>query len=205
SMTAEAILPQVRRILYRSDSEVILVQAVPAPPIEEGLRVVEAELGAAKVYLAGKAENLQDAGVRARSLVRVGSPVGVILDVVAEEKATLIAMATHGSKGLKRLVFGSVAEAVIRKSPVPVLLVRPFWSYELTPAERTEQRPIRTLLLPVDGSERSLQAVPGVVEFADLFDTRVLLLHVLPEKKAKTDPGKEEAEARAWMEAMAHS
>lgn len=205
SITAEAILPQVRRILYRNDSEVILVRAVIPPPIENAMLVLEGEIGAAKEYVAGQVEKLRNSGVRVRAVVHVGSPIAVILEVVKEEKATLVALATHGARGLKRLLFGSVAEGVIRKSPVPVLLVRPFWSYEMLPQERTEQRPIRNLLLPVDGSELSLQAVPGVMELADLFETRVVLQRVLGPKKPKSDPVKEEAEARTQLEGTVKS
>ena len=201
SLTAEAILPQVRRVLYRNDSEVILVRAVNPPMSENAVEVVEAELAAAREYVLGQLERLEKAGVRARYVVRIGSPVGVILDIVEEQKATMIAMATHGSTGLKRLLFGSVAEGLIRKSPVPVLLVRPFWSYELVPALRPEHAPVRNVLLPVDGSDLSLEALPGVIEFADLFEARVVLLHVLEEKNG--NPAEEKAEAEKQLKAIA--
>jgi|SRR5579862_957822 len=179
SMTAEAILPQVRRVLYRKDSEIILVRAVDPPVVENGILVAEEALAAAREYILGKVERLQQEGVRVRHVVRIGSPVGIILDVVESEHGTMIALATHGATGLKRLLFGSVAESLIRKSPVPVLLVRPFWSYDLIPAGSPEQRPIRKLLLPVDGSGRARESLPGVIEFASLFDTQVVLLRIL--------------------------
>jgi len=203
SLTAEAILPQVRRVLYRNDSEVILVRAVVPPPVENALLVAEPLLGAAREYLLGQKERLEKAGVRVKHVVRIGSPVGVILDVVAEEKATMIALATHGSTGVKRFLFGSVAEQVIRKTPVPVLLLRPFWSYELVPAGAPEQRPVRNLLLPVDGSDLSVEALPGVIEFADLFETRVVLLRVLEAKKRKAASADEKAEAMKQLQALA--
>jgi len=191
SLTAEAILPQVRRVLYRNDSEVILVRAVVSPPVENSISIAEAELAAAREYILGQMERLEKAGVRARYVVRLGSPPGVILDVVEELKATMIAMATHGESGVKRFLFGSVAEVVTRKSPVPVLLLRTFWSYEIVPPVRPEQAPIRNLLLPVDGSDLSMQALPSVIEFADLFETRVVLLRVLEEKEEKAEAEKQ--------------
>jgi nucleotide-binding universal stress UspA family protein len=205
SLTAEAILPQVRRVLYRNDSELILVRAVVPPPVENSLLVAEPLLGAAREYVLGQQERLEKAGVRARHVVRIGSPVEVLLDVVAEEKATMIALATHGSSGVKRVLFGSVAEAVIRRTPVPVLLLRPFWSYDLMPVGAPEQRPIRNLLLPVDGSDLSVESLPGVVEFAELFETRVVLLRVLEEKKRKGSPADEKAEAEKQLQALARS
>ena len=186
SLTAEAVLPQVRRLLYRHDSEVILVRAVNPPMVENAIVAAEAELATAREYLLGQLERLEKAGVRAKYVVRIGSPAGVILDVAAEHRATMIALATHGATGLKRLLFGSVAEAVVRKSPVPVLLVRPFWSYELIAPVRTEHAPVRNMLLAVDGSDLALEALPGVIEIADLFEARVVLLRVLEEKHPET-------------------
>ena len=191
SLTAEAILPQVRRVLYRNDSEVILVRAVVPPPAENAITMVETALNAAREYILGQLERLEKSGVRARYVVRVGSPVGVILEVAEEQKATMIAMATHGDSGVSRFLFGSVAEAVMRKSPVPLLLLRPFWSYEIVPPVRPEQAPIRNLLLPVDGSDLSMQALPGVIEFAELFETRLVLLRVLEEKEDKAEAEKQ--------------
>jgi nucleotide-binding universal stress UspA family protein len=187
SLTAEAILPQVRRVLYRSDSELILVRAVVPPAVEHGITLADAEVGAAREYILGQLERLEKAGVRAKHVVRIGPPIGVILEVAEEQKATMIAMATHGASGVKRFIFGSVAEGVLRKSPVPVLLVRPFWSYEMVSPVRPEQASIRNLLLPVDGTDRWLSALSGVIEFADLFETRIVLLRVLEENEEKTE------------------
>ncbi len=179
SMTAEAILPQVRRILYRKDVELVLVRAVEPPMVENAMVLAEETLAAAREHVLGQAEKLQQQGVRVRTIVRFGYPASVILDAVESERATMIALATHGASGLKRLLFGSVAEEVIRRSPVPVLLVRPFWSYEVVPPGNPEFRPIRNVLFPVDGSGRARAALPGLIEFASLFEARIVLLRVL--------------------------
>jgi len=194
SLTAEAVLPHLRRVLHRNDSEVILVRVVVPPTVENSMLIVDAELGAAQEYIRGQAERLERAGVRVRHVTRVGSPVRVILDVVEEQKATMLALATHGSTGVKRLLFGSVAEGLLRKTPIPVLLVRPFWSYELVPPIGTEQRPVRNVLVPVDGSDRSFEALPAVVEFAELFESRVVLLRVLEEGRKGEEGDPVEAE-----------
>jgi nucleotide-binding universal stress UspA family protein len=202
SLTAEAVLPQVRRLLYRKDSEILLVRAVPVAMVPEATQVAEAQLGAAQEYILGQKERLEREGVRVRHLIRVGAPVRVILDIVEEEKATLVALATHGATGLSRLLFGSVAEAVIRECPVPVLLVRPFWSYEMAPAGRPELRPIRNLLLPVDGSGLARQALPGIIELAELFETRVVLLRILRAENGVVH-GPDHAAARSELEELA--
>jgi nucleotide-binding universal stress UspA family protein len=51
-------------------------------------------------------------------------PAAEIVNAARETGADLIAMSTHGRSGLGRLMFGSVAEAVLRHSDVPVFLLR---------------------------------------------------------------------------------
>ncbi|HVE39903.1 MAG TPA: universal stress protein [Planctomycetota bacterium] len=202
SLTAEAVLPQVRRILHRNDSELLLVRAVVPAPAENAILIADAASQAAREYVHGVQTRLDREGVRVRSEVRVGSTIGVILDVVEDWKATMIAMATHGTTGLKRVLLGSVAEAVLRKSPVPVLVVRPFWSSDEAPSDDVERRPIRTLLVPVDGSDLSGMVVPAALEFSSLFDPRVLLLRVLEAKK-KGEGARELEEAKSHLQGMA--
>ncbi len=54
-----------------------------------------------------------------------GDPATVILDHAQESHADLIVMGTHGRTGLRRLLMGSVAEAVMRKGRCPVMTTRP--------------------------------------------------------------------------------
>jgi nucleotide-binding universal stress UspA family protein len=198
SATAETILPQVRRILRRAGSEITLVRAIVPPLAEDAMTMTaaEARLDQARNYVSGVERRLKETGVRVKSVTRVGAAAGVILDVAREERASLIAMATHGETGLKRLLLGSVTENVLRKSPVPVLVVRPFHSYTIVPPGSPEQRPIRNLLLPMDETDGSLSALGPAGELAALFDSRVLLLRVLEMDKKGTDL----AQARAGAE-----
>lgn len=56
--------------------------------------------------------------------VREGSPAGEIVDCAVEEGCDIILMGTHGRSGVDRLLLGSVAERVVRRSSVPVLTIR---------------------------------------------------------------------------------
>jgi nucleotide-binding universal stress UspA family protein len=198
SLTAEAVLPFVRKFLHRTDSEIRLVRAVVPAPVENSIMVADAALGAARAYIKEVQDRLDREGVRVSSEVHVGSAIGVILDVVEEQRATMIAMATHGATGLKRLLLGSVAEAVLRKSPVPVFVVRPFWTAEQAVPEDLETRPVRNILLPVDGSDLAELAVAPSLEVADLFEARVLLLRVVEPRK-NADEARDLAEAREHL------
>ena len=54
-----------------------------------------------------------------------GSAVATIIEVARQETVDAIALATHGSGGVTRLVMGSVATGTIQRTTVPVLIVRP--------------------------------------------------------------------------------
>jgi universal stress protein A len=64
-------------------------------------------------------------GIKTEQIVRCGDPGEVIVKVAKEYAVNLIVMATHGHKGLTRLVLGSVTERVVREAGQPVLTVRP--------------------------------------------------------------------------------
>jgi nucleotide-binding universal stress UspA family protein len=62
--------------------------------------------------------------VPVQRVVREGSPAAEIVEYATGTGCDLVAMGTHGRGGLNRLLLGSVAERVVRNSPVPVLTVR---------------------------------------------------------------------------------
>jgi nucleotide-binding universal stress UspA family protein len=131
SMVAAAIVPFILEIAGPLDMEVALLRVVvPAPPmVLEGSSYVVAEdveklRANAEAYLASVAAELRDQGVRVTIQVRFGEAVPEILAGAREAEADLIAMTTHGRGGLGRLLFGSVAEAVLRQAEIPVFMMR---------------------------------------------------------------------------------
>lgn len=76
--------------------------------------------------LAGAAVRaLLASGVRgARAYIKAGNPADRIADMVRARSCDLVVMGTHGRRGLPRLFLGSVAQRVLRESPVPVMTVR---------------------------------------------------------------------------------
>ena len=55
-----------------------------------------------------------------------GDPAAKILEAIVSEGADMVVMGTHGRRGMDHAIFGSVAENVVKKSPVPVLTVNPY-------------------------------------------------------------------------------
>jgi len=132
SELAEAILPFAEKIAGPLDAEVVLVRSVePVAPGEalasaglvppDTLSLREAE---AHEYLAAVASRLSAKGLRVRTAVRIGFAATEIVATAVSTGCDLIAMSTHGRSGLRRVLFGSVAESVLRTASVPVLMVR---------------------------------------------------------------------------------
>ena len=131
SPVGETILPFILEIAGPLDMDVVLLRVVhPVPPmvIEGSRHVVIEDVSARRVdaeeYLAPLAVELRGKGVRVETSVRRGMPAAEILAAAKEVEADLIAMTTHGRSGLGRLMFGSVAEEVLRHSDIPVFLMR---------------------------------------------------------------------------------
>ena len=61
-----------------------------------------------------------------KTQVVLGDPVDEILNYISKEGIDLVTMGTHGRKGLKHVLLGSVADRVIKMSPVPVLTINPY-------------------------------------------------------------------------------
>jgi nucleotide-binding universal stress UspA family protein len=139
SPLAEAIIPFLLEIAGPLDMKVLLLRVLElvTPVVIEGTRTVVSEPPAvrrreAEEYLAPIAASLRARGVDTACEVREGRADAEILAAARETGADLVAMSTHGRSGLGRLLFGSVAEQVLRHAEVPVFLMR-----------QSERRPAR--------------------------------------------------------------
>lgn len=79
----------------------------------------------AKQYLSRKVRAMKSQDIQASYQVVVGDPAQSIMEFTENAKIDLVVMTTHGRSGLRRAVMGSVADAVIRESGLPILVVRP--------------------------------------------------------------------------------
>lgn len=135
STFSETVLPHVRMLAESVGAEVILLRvmtvgmydSVFAPSAQLPLqRNPEEDTRAqAEGYLQRVAFDYFPPEVTVRLEVSSGNTPETILDYVEGENVDLIAMTTHGRSGISRLMVGSVAEEIVRRSHVPVLMVRP--------------------------------------------------------------------------------
>jgi nucleotide-binding universal stress UspA family protein len=79
----------------------------------------------AQSYLDRVATRLRAEGLRVRTALMLGLPAQVILEYTHTHTVDVVALATHGHSGVRRLLLGSVADKVLRGAEVPVLLKRP--------------------------------------------------------------------------------
>jgi nucleotide-binding universal stress UspA family protein len=132
SELAEKAIPYATE-LCKGETEVILFQVIHIPlplaapdasiavPMPDPQELMDEALA----YLEGIAESLRKDGVNAKAVANEQDVTAdAIIAYAKENDVDLIVMTTHGRSGLSRLVFGSVAESVVRHTPCPVLLIR---------------------------------------------------------------------------------
>lgn len=107
------------------------------------------------------------------------NPTRAILDFLDQHATDFLVLGTHGRDGLERLLVGSVAETVSRRSSIPTLFVGS--SARTFVSEVSGDMTLRRVLIPVDHSPAPAGAVEAVRRFARILtgtDTGVVLLHI---------------------------
>jgi nucleotide-binding universal stress UspA family protein len=108
--------------------------------------------------------------------VLTGSAAAEILDVAASTQADAIVMSTHGASGVRKLMFGSTTERVLRETTIPVIVTPP---HDPGPESLEDWRDnLRVLLVPVDLSPYSKHQVRIANGLAEALGARVVLAHV---------------------------
>ena len=100
-------------------------------------------------------------------------PVEAIHSAAREPGSSLVVMASHGRRGLDRLLLGSVTERTLQGAPVPVLVLRE--------PSKEAPRPLRSILLATDFSRDAEQAERFVACWARCFAAEVEVLHAIHE------------------------
>jgi universal stress protein A len=114
------------KVVQQNDAALYLLNVAPMPAGAAGFQpvpmdpypIVEKDR---REQLEKLAQERIPATVRCKTIVTTGDPAEQVLETARDLDADLIVMGTHGRKGLGHLVLGSVAERVVRESPIPVL------------------------------------------------------------------------------------
>ena len=130
---------------------------------------------------------------RVSEVVAGGEPSECILETAERESAEAIAVASHGRAGATRLLNGSVAESVVRKSVRPVLIVRSPGADTPAHAESPVPEPRRmpqSVLVPLDSSRASSAALQHAISVARRHDATLHLLGVTTKAKLTMGGGR---------------
>jgi nucleotide-binding universal stress UspA family protein len=135
SPSAEGVLEPVAALAGALDARLGLLQVVPPVPLmtdpmlayatsfDERLTAIHRQQ--AEEYLAEIAGQMRDAGLQASARVITGASVAeAIFEAARREPVGMLAVATHGRGGLRRMVLGSVADKLVRGAEKPILVVR---------------------------------------------------------------------------------
>lgn len=125
--TDRAIVAHVRALARHCGAALVLIHVADGFAARNlaqlDLRESE-EMRRDRAYLDAVCEELVNEGLACEAVLACGNPADEIAAAAEREQADLIAMATHGHRGLDDLIRGSVASEVRHRSLVPVLMVR---------------------------------------------------------------------------------
>jgi len=211
---AEQALPLALSITRRANARLDLVEVhglyalenlaagwVPFEPERDAERKQQEQLylDATAKWLTSMSLVSATAGVFSGSAVLAATVADGILERARAGQADLIVMATHARGTLSRFGNGSVADELIRRARVPVLLVR-----AREPAPEIIPEPVLdNILILLDGSALAEQVLEPALDLARLMEARCSLLQVVESRSARADrlPGEspEKAQAEAYL------
>ena len=197
SALAESVLPFSCYLAEQFRATLILFHVIEkAAPSEIHGQHHLREVNEARAYLDRIAQKYSSPEVTISQDVHEVQEDGVaqtIRDHVRELQADLVVLCAHGHGGVRDLLFGSIAQQVIRQVSIPVLFIRPDY------VKDSGGKPITHILLPLDGSKSHEAAIPVSAEIAKQCQAQMRLMTVIP--TPETLPGKEAIAGRFYPNA----
>lgn len=178
SANSLAVVPYLRLIAEKYGSSVHAVHVLLPEPMLELPLDFPPELDADRVAAQGAFKTSLGkkpfGNAAYTSTVERGHLWKVLAAIVEEEHIDLVALGTHGRRGLKKFVLGSVAEQVFRQSTCPVLTAGPHCA-----AKETAQVNLATILFATDFSTGAQHALEYAGSLARMNNARLILLHAV--------------------------
>jgi nucleotide-binding universal stress UspA family protein len=197
SEPSEAALPFAATIAREYQSKVYALHILMAVPMAQATpesteTMIEAQEERAEADMQRVESQL--AGLPHETYLERGPGVWpAVEDAIKEYGIDLIVLGTHGRTGFQKLLLGSAAEEIFRRSYVPVLTIGPWARKGLHQGAKFHH-----ILFATDFTQESLAAAPYAVSMAEENQARLILLHVMREpNKAPAEKGAEESVANA--------
>jgi len=134
SQIAECVIPHIEAIAQKAATRVELVTVVEPLDIptrgqiaisdDEIKKIDDEGKNEATKYLERVSSRLNRAGVHADTVILSGKPAESLISYAVSNGVDLVIMATHGRSGISKIIWGSVAEKILRATEIPVLLVK---------------------------------------------------------------------------------
>ena len=161
SPLSNAALPLARTLARATDSSIVLMRVMSHEDATTA--------GDATASLHRIADELRGSGIGVDSVVRHGRVADEILTEVSARAAALVVMRTHARAGVERVFLGSIADQVLARCPVPVVLMRP---------GQRRITGIHSLLVPIDGSPGGTLALGSAAALARVTGASITLVQV---------------------------
>lgn len=166
SKTAEVVLPYVKELAGRLDINLNFLHVYNSAGMEQQDKYQSYIDHIAKQVRQEAIEVQEETGasktIETSGEVVTGQTAEEIIQYAEKKSADLILLSTHGHSGIRQWVMGNNADKVLRKSHIPVLLVRAAIPEEIIHAEWCR----RMLLVPLDGSQTAESVLPHVEALA---------------------------------------
>lgn len=163
SAASERALKTATGLAARFGAAITVVHVVEGAPVPYPLTPAPWLVESANAHLGKTVAALQAEGLNATGVLRVGVAWREICSAAGELSPDVVVLGSQGRHGLPRLVLGSVAEHVVRESPVPVLTVHPS---DDVPILGSVADRVGRILAPTDLSEASQRGVDVAVTLA---------------------------------------
>ncbi len=176
SSLAEQAIGQACAIARGANATLDVVQVVE-PPLAAEIPVRGPTWSEAHTYIESIADEIESgATIPTTHAALTGEVTEMICRRAMDTEADLIVMTSRGRTGFGRAVLGSIADGVVRRSFIPVLLMHPAATF----AGKFQQRhTFRRILVPLDGSAASQEILPAANDLARAVDAQIQLLRVV--------------------------
>jgi nucleotide-binding universal stress UspA family protein len=118
------------------------------------------------------------------AVVTQGLVVDEVLSLIKDFKIDIVIMGTHGASGITELILGSNTASVIEKAPVPVLAIPGNAAY----------KGINKIVYAYDDIKSGLPSFQRLLQFAEIYDSEITLLHIIESDKNTVELNKKEFE-----------
>ncbi|HET6447264.1 MAG TPA: universal stress protein, partial [candidate division Zixibacteria bacterium] len=186
SKLSEVALSAASTISRKNGTQLVLMSVRQGPDGHRLLPNIQTEPPAERDivdyerYLGQVSDELQKSGITSESSVSVGEAAEEITARIQVGDIDLLVLSTHGRTGVGRVLMGSVADQVIQRATIPMLLVRPFGK------QKNEILLFEKVLVALDGSAEAELSLPYAAAIGKRFNSNLLLLTVPADLESST-------------------